>query len=256
MIFDGRTQANIILDRLTAEVAAMTRKPKLVSILVGQDPASAMYVNLKKKKGEQIGAEVEVIKLDKSSSIGIIEVIRKINVDAEVDGIMVQLPLPFGPAETDQVLAAIDPRKDVDGMRLDSSFIAPVVLACLHVLKTAPLKVKPLKVAVVGAGGFVGQRLCQTLTREGHQVIKVTEGELNNQVLQDCDVAISATGQPNLIKAEMVKEGVVAIDCGAPMPEFDEGVYQKANFYTPVPGGIGPLTVAYLLSNLVKASLG
>lgn len=257
VIFDGRAQAKIIYDRLTAKVSGMAHKPKLISILVGEDPASVMYVNLKKKNGEQIGAQVEILKLDQSTTLArIIEVIQKINADLDVDGVMVQLPLPFGPTETEEVIAAIDPKKDVDGMRLDSDFTAPVVLACLHTLRMAPLKVKPFKVGVVGAGGFVGQRLLKALAEDGYETVGVMDGELNETVLQNCRVVISATGRAGLIKATMVKSGVVVIDCGAPKPEFDQEVYQKAGFYTPVPGGIGPMTVALLLSNLVKGSQG
>jgi len=256
VVFDGRVQAQIILDRLATRVATMARKPKMVSILVGNDSASCMYVNLKKKKGEQIGAEVEILKLDQSTTAAqIVEEIQKINADPTIDGVMVQLPLPFGPAETDKVIAAIDPKKDVDGMRLESSFIAPVVLAVMHALKDAGVTPAAL-VGVVGAGGFVGQRVINVLTYEGYETVNVMDGELNEVVLQNCGVVISATGQAGLIKVEMVKSGVIVIDCGAPAPEFDEGVYQKANFYTPVPGGIGPLTVAYLLSNLVKGGQG
>jgi methylenetetrahydrofolate dehydrogenase (NADP+)/methenyltetrahydrofolate cyclohydrolase len=195
---------------------------------------------------------VEILKLPETVSVAeIIDQIKILNLSPKVNGIMVQLPLPFGPGETDQVLRTIDPKKDVDGMRLGSFFTAPVVLACLHTLKDGGATPASL-VGIVGVEGFVGQRLCQILVNQNYKIVKVDEGELNNQVLQNCEVVISATGQVGLIKAEMVKDGVVAIDCGAPKAEFEERVYQKASFYTPVPGGIGPLTVAYLLSNLVK----
>jgi len=257
-VYDGKNEANQILQNLKAEIKKRKIKPHLTSIVVGENPSGMFYQSLKKRSAESVGASVEILNFPESEfKDTLLALINNLNDDIEVDGIMIQLPLPdkYNISDRNEVIKAIDPQKDVDGMRLDGNFIAPVVLACEHALKYAlrvePLKEAPIKVVVVGAKGFVGVRLLKYFTGK-YEMTGFDKGD-DLRSLINYDVIISCTGQPELIRGEMVKEGVILIDTGAPKPEFDPECYEKASFYTPVPGGIGPLTIAYLMKNLLSA---
>lgn len=255
IVFDGRQRAFEIDNetRLLLSKAGVKNTIKMASILVGESDESMIYLNLKKKKAENLGMAVDVIRIDGNiSKKELIEKIESLGVDNSYQAIMVQLPLPktFSTNDTKDIINAIPTVKDVDGMRLDSSYVAPVVLAVIDALGKieAVLGEKAVKpsVAVMGAKGFVGQRIVNVLKDRNIKLVDKTI---------ESDVVISATGEPNLIKESWVKEGVAVIDVGAPFPEFEEAVYQKSCFYTPVPGGIGPLTISYLMNNLAKSAL-
>jgi methylenetetrahydrofolate dehydrogenase (NADP+)/methenyltetrahydrofolate cyclohydrolase len=262
-IFDGRKFTSARQDALIEKVKSLKDKgitPKLVSILVGDDEASKIYLSEKKKGAESIGAINEIVKFDHSTPIHrLIGKIEKLNEDESVHGIMVQLPLPpnFSKKDLKKVIDTIDSQKDVDGMQDDSPYVAPVVKAVIEIINQSPVTSLPagLKFVVIGAKGFVGRKIVKALCKEGYEVEEVDIDTKNlNQMVVKTDVLISATGSPNLIKENMVKKGAVVIDVGYPKADVEfNKVSKKASFITPVPGGVGPVTVYFLLENLLKA---
>ena len=263
IIFDGRAFAAKKEIELRRKVIKLKRKgitPKLVSILVGDDTASAMYVNMKKKAAERICCKLLVVSC--KSTIGkkeIIEKIKKYNADKSVHGIMVQLPLPDNYSEKDRdgIINSIERKKDVDGLRNDSQYLTPTVKSVLYVIKEVgeklPSKTLPHKVIVVGYRGFEGGKIYKVLRKMGYEVEGVDSKtkDLKDKIL-NADVLISVTGSTGLIKGDMIKKGAVVIDVGAPKGDvIKDEVIGKASFLSPVPGGIGPVTVVSLLENLI-----
>jgi len=264
IIFDGRSFAKNKEVKLGGRVSALSSRgviPKLVSILVGDDPASKLYVGLKEKRGEEIGVQVEAINL--RPEIGKEELIRKIkclNSDVSIGGIMIQLPLPGRlQSSKTQILNSILPEKDVDGLREDSPFLHPTSKAVIEILDEAKDIVRPsfdnssCKVVVIGATGMVGRPLVKELRNQGYKVIECNTktSDLAKKTLQ-ADVVVSATGIPGIITFEMVKNGAIIIDVGSPKGDADPSVALVASFLTPVPGGVGPVTVSCLLENLIQ----
>ncbi len=264
VIFDGRAFASQREKSLTRDVLRLKRKgivPKLVSVLVGDDPASTLYVNLKKKKGESVGIDVEILKLKSSiTSEEIITKIQKLNNDEKVGGIMVQLPLPkgFSKKERDEVIDSILPEKDVDGLREKSLYLTPTVKSVLFALREASKNiVRPnQKVLVIGFTGFEGGKIYKVFEEMGYEVVGADSKTKDlNLKISKSDILISATGSPGIIKGKMVKEGSIVIDVGAPEGDVIKGdIIGKAGFLSPVPGGIGPVTIISLLENLTESA--
>lgn len=241
MIIDGKAIANQKALELKARVskfsAAYGRPPKLAIVLIGNDPASQIYINLKIKKAEEVGIETEV----------------RADLNTAADGIIVQLP---GPKE---LVNQIPPEKDVDGLKEKSPFLPAAVNAVLIAIGEGVGEhgLENRVTVIVGQGRLVGQPLARYLEKEGQKVIRCDEftKDLQNETLKG-DILVVATGVPSLIKADMVKPGAVVIDCGAPKPEVDfKKAKDVASAITPVPGGIGPLTVVSLLENTLEAAL-
>ncbi len=265
-MFDGKKIRDEILAQLTAKVAKMERKPTLAVFLIGGDPVSAKYDDIKKKFTEKIGAHFALYKFDeKDSEQQIIEAIEFLNADPETDGIMIQIPIPKK-FDRDLLISKISPAKDVDGLRfcagLDSKFQPPVVLSILEAIKRSGVDLAKSKVALIGHGFLVGKPLERALDElkvksEKLKALKIIDSTKEIEI-SDCDIVIAATGSPNLINPEMIKDGVVLIDAGTAEEngelrgDIDPECYDKASYYTPVPGGIGPVTVAMLLRNLVE----
>jgi methylenetetrahydrofolate dehydrogenase (NADP+)/methenyltetrahydrofolate cyclohydrolase len=229
VIIDGNRIAQEKLESLKKGVAGMARKPKLAIVLVGDDPASKIYVNLKVKKAAKIGIETEI----------------RQDLDTDADGIIVQLPGGEG------LIDHIPLEKDVDGLRKGSSFLPATVRAVLELVEN-----KNGQWVIVGQGRLVGRPLADLLKSKSLKVITcdINTPDLKSETLKG-DILVVATGVPNLIKADMVKSGAVVIDCGAPRAEVDfENVKNVAGAITPVPGGVGPMTVISLLENLVEAT--
>ncbi len=186
--------------------------------------------------------------------------IQDLNKDDSVQGVMVQLPMPRSfDKKKKEILNSIKKSKDVDGLREVSSFTPATAKAVSQVTSFA---IKPLayigkKAAVVGSKGTVGKAVTVELQKLGFRVVEcdITTRDLYAKI-HEVDLVVSATGVSSLIKSEMLKEGVIVIDCGAPSAEFEfKSVSQKASFITPVPGGIGPVTIISLFENLVEACL-
>lgn len=255
VIFDGKAFAEKKILALDKKVALLKNRgihPKLASILIGEDPASRLYVSLKKKKAEAIGAEMDVYFLKEKENIEtILALIDSLNSDITVYGIMVQLPLPgnFTKEDREEIIGLIKKEKDVDGLRQDSPFVHPTAMATLQVIKEAVKQLKinnlRLSICVVGAMGMVGGALLKKIKKTNYKLVEKTK---------EADILVSTTGSPNIIKVEMVKKGAVVIDVGSPKGDVDPEVSKVAGFLTPVPGGIGPVTISCLLENLIEAS--
>ena len=271
-IFDGKQIRDEILKDLADKVVSLERKPVLAEFLIGDDPVSAAYAELKRKIAVKIGVLFCLYKFDSDDKESeIIEAIKFLNDDPETDGIMIQIPVPQG-FDRSKLIEAISPKKDVDGLRfcagLDSDFRPPVVEAILEGLKRSQgiLNLESgswekKKIALVGHGFLVGKPLERTLRELGIDNLSVVTSE-NIQdskfEILDSNIIVSATGKAGIIKSEMIKEGVTLIDAGTAEEngelkgDIDPEAYEKASYYTPVPGGIGPVTVAMLFRNLVN----
>lgn len=262
IVFDGRSFAETKKEELKIVVNGLRSRgtiPHLASILIGNDEASRLYVGLKKKAAEALGAELDPYYLPESVKLEeVLMLIDSLNTDANIQGVMVQLPIPgeLGNYKK-EILDAIDSKKDVDGLKKDSNFLHPTSKAAIDILHTAEHELKIMKkgiVAVVGSTGMVGSSLVKELKVEGYEVIecnKKTRDLGKHTVL--ADIVISATGHPSLIMGDMVKDGVILIDVGSPKADFSPVAQDKSAFFTPVPGGVGPVTIACLLENLVEA---
>lgn len=260
IIFDGKAFAKVKEIILKKKVSGLKTKPKLVSILVGNDDASILYTNLKKKAATRIGIKFEIKRLpEETSPQDIIKMIKELSGDKSVHGIMVQLPLPEKIKDTwkKKILQSISPKKDVDGLTKNSPFLPAAVKAVKEIVQFA-IKDLPYvgkKSVVVGAKGNVGRGVVKELQKMN---FKVTECDKDTRdfyaKLHEADLIVSATGVENLIKGEMLKEGAILIDVGSPKPEIDSSNV-RASFVTPVPGGVGPVTIVSLLENLVDSIL-
>ncbi len=266
VIFDGREFAARIEKDLHDRVVELTRqlgrRPKLVSILVGDDGPSAMYLGLKQKMAQRLGIEFTRVGLAPGDIDGAKESIMVANSDLEVDGIMVQLPVmdslgkPIEKKTQQQVLDDISNDKDIDGLTTDSKFLPGAARSVIEILlelqdsgQISDLGSK--SIVVIGAAGMVGKSVVKSLSGRGFDVIGMDKVDFDKKRLVSADIVISATGQAGLVTPDLVKEGVIAIDVGAPKGEFAPEVVGKAAFLTPVPGGVGPVTVACLFANLV-----
>lgn len=264
MIFDGKKFAKEIESKVKCELRIMNygMKPKIVSILVGNDPASELYTRLKKSAAERCGIDFLIERLDARSQMLVIK--QKIVDLAEredVTGIMVQLPLPgVSRKETDEIIDLIPLSKDVDGLRWRESGVKPAtvraVLAILEKISDTNLWHK--KFVVLGSQGAVGEPLVYFLKQRG---VKVTELEWDTpeptrRVLEG-DVVISCVGKAGLVTTRMVRSNLIAIDVGMSQKDgkvvgdMTTEVYQKASIAVPVPGGVGPVTIACLMQNAV-----
>lgn len=265
MEFDGKKIRDEILDNLKDRVKRLGRKPVLAAIWVGDDFATARYIEAKQRVAEKLGIYFDLIKYPESATTKVIgPKIIELNNNDQITGIMIQLPLPKQIDQT-ELIEMIDPNKDVDALRfcseLSCTFRPPTVLAILEAIKESGVNIKDKIVAVVGKGFLVGSPLIRTLHGKvaDLRIADSTTPYLGTITL-DADVVVSAVGKPKIIKADMVKDGVILVDAGTSESkgslsgDIDRRAYTKASFYTPVPGGIGPMTVAMLMSNLVQAA--
>lgn len=258
IIFDGKAYAAKKKLELAAKVEGLVRekiRPKLVSLLIGNGDGSELYTRLKKKAAGEIGAEFEIVKLDSGiSSEDLVGIINRFNGDTKVHGIMIQMPLPAElKMDRASIVAAIDPQKDIDGLRGGGRFLRPTSRAIIQAIEEANRDTN-LTCVVVGATGMVGMPLTSELKNMGYRVIECNTKtiDLKAETLKG-DILVSATGKANLVKADMVKEGAIVIDVGYPVGDVEASVREKASFITPVPGGIGPVTISCLLENLIEA---
>ncbi len=277
-VFDGKKKAQKIRRDLKAEIIKAKVKPVLAIILVGDDESSKLYVKLKKDAGKKVGIEVLDFRFESGApESDILNKISELNTDPKVSGIIVQLPLP-GIFNTDKIISAISPEKDVDGfhkhnlkmLEKGKNAFSPVLpLALLTAAQDALKKELPDKsfLAIINSEIF-GQGLKAVFEKAG---VKNFDCQIRNtcivfgseRELKSADVLITVCGCPNLIKGEMIKEGAVLIDGGITryhdgkvVGDVDkESVKSRASFLTPVPGGIGPLTVALLLRNVFLAAV-
>ncbi|MFA5158481.1 MAG: bifunctional 5,10-methylenetetrahydrofolate dehydrogenase/5,10-methenyltetrahydrofolate cyclohydrolase [Patescibacteria group bacterium] len=260
--FDGKKIRDEILADLKKKVGSLSYVPKLSVIWIGNDSVSARYIEQKQRVAEFLGVCFGVIKFPESVSNETVKTkIEALNADPSVTGVMIQLPVPES-VDKEKLIAAIAREKDVDALRFCSDLVCnfrpPVILAIMEALKVSGVDHRGKKVAIVGKGFLVGSPLARHL--QGDTDLRIADDRtpyLGTMTL-DADIIISATGKPGLIKPDMVKDGAVLIDAGTTeiggklAGDVDPRAYDKASFYTPVPGGIGPVTVAMLFQNLIQ----
>lgn len=264
-IIDGRKLAQIRQEKLVEKIKTLPKTPKVVSFLIGSDAPSVLYTNIKQKKAEEIGIKFEAIRLPVETEFEeVAEKIRDLNDEKDVDGIMVQLPLPeefLKGRDEHELLELIDGKKDVDGLTTKGKFLSATARSVISILEDENIEVKGKKVVVVGASDLVGKPVATELEKMGAEVKMCDSKTENIRLLTiEADILISATGVPKLIKGHMVKNGAVVIDVGAEkvdgkvVGDVDfESVEPLASRITPVPGGVGPMTVISLMENAVEA---
>lgn len=264
IIFDGKDYSEkkkILLQASSDKVRQLGVIPHLATILIGDNHASVMYTNLKKKFLESLGCQVDVYNLPENVKFDEIEIlIKTLNEDDTVHGIMVQLPLPEQIKDNRlKIIDLISKNKDIDGLRDDSDYLHPTSKAILKILALAihDTKIDIKSVCVVGATGMVGKPLVKELNKLEFNVmeadIDTDENTLQGLTLQ-ADAIISATGTMNLITPKMVSENSILIDVGSPQGDISPLAKDKASFATPVPNGVGPITITCLAENLILSA--
>jgi methylenetetrahydrofolate dehydrogenase (NADP+)/methenyltetrahydrofolate cyclohydrolase len=285
IILDGKKTSNDIKDEITEIVQKMKKNgekvPHLAAVIVGNDGASLTYVGSKVRACERVGFESTMVRLPNTTSeTELLAEITKLNDNPEIDGFIVQLPLPKQ-IDTQKVLMAVDPDKDVDGfhptnfgrMALDmSTFIPATPFGILELMDRYGVETQGKHTVVIGRSHIVGRPMSILMGRKGfpgNSTVTLTHSHTKNitQITSQADIIITALGVPGFLKAEMVKDDVVVIDVGitrVPDESRERGYYitgdvdfenvsKKASYITPVPGGVGPMTIAMLLKNTLLA---
>ena len=286
-IIDGKKVAAAVKEEIKAKVAEMIdndiRAPHLVAVIVGEDPASQTYVASKEKAAKNVGMLSSVYRLSEDTTeeelLGIVDFL---NNDPEVDGFIVQLPLPK-PINVDKVIQRINPAKDVDGfhpvnvgrMSLGQpAYISATPAGIMELIKRYDIDTEGKHCVVLGRSNIVGSPMSILMSRKrspGNATVTVCHSRTRDiaSYTRQADILICAIGQPEFVKGDMVKEGATVIDVGihripadtekgyrlAGDVDFDE-VVRKAGHITPVPGGVGPMTIAMLLKNTLSAAEG
>ena len=230
--------------------------PHLATILIGDNSASILYVNLKKSFLESLGCQVDIYKLSSKVNFSDVQLLVKtLNEDKTIHGIMIQMPLPAKMQSIkSKVLDTISSDKDVDGLKDNTKFLHPTSKAVMEVLALSVFETRKEidSVCVVGSDGMVGKPLVKELTKVGYKVTECNKDTINLiEKTITTDVVISATGVMNLITPEMVKNGAIVVDVGSPQGDISSQVVEKVDFITPVPGGVGPVTITCLAENLI-----
>jgi methylenetetrahydrofolate dehydrogenase (NADP+)/methenyltetrahydrofolate cyclohydrolase len=283
-ILDGKKVSNDIKNEIAEEVKQMKangeKVPHLAAVIVGNDGASLTYVGSKVRACERIGFESTMVRMSNTTSeIELLDKIEELNNNDDIDGFIIQLPLP-PQINTRKVLMAVNPDKDVDGfhpmnfgkMALDmSTFIPATPFGILELMDRYGVETKGKHTVVIGRSHIVGRPMSILMGRKGfpgNSTVTLTHSHTKNitQITSQADIIISALGIPQFLKAEMVKDDAVIIDVGITRVPDDsekgyyitgdvdfENVSKKASFITPVPGGVGPMTIAMLLKNTLLA---
>lgn len=285
IILDGKTTSNQIKEELSVQVKGIKeagkRPPHLAAVLVGNDGASLTYVGSKVRSCERIGYDSTLIKLeDNISQDALLETIEKLNNNPLLDGFIVQLPLPKH-IDEEVVLHAINPNKDVDGFHPTNfgkmalgmeTFIPATPFGIMELLKRYKLDISGKHAVVIGRSHIVGRPMSILLSEKGNPgnaTVTLTHSRTQNlaAITKEADIVVSALGVPNFLTADMVKDGAIIIDVGitrvsdANHPKgyiivgdvHYDAVKEKASHITPVPGGVGPMTIAMLLQNTMLA---
>lgn len=266
-ILDGKKLSVKILNELANTLSTLDGKPHLVVILVGEDPASELYVGLKKKAAEKIGIKSTVITYPQNvGEETLISKIKELNNDKEVDAILVQLPLPKH-LNSINIIQAISPKKDADGINPEnigriSIGTEPYAYPCtpkgiLMLLDEYNIKLEGKHVVILGRSNIVGKPLAQMiLNRNATVTVCHSYTENTSDITKTADILISAVGKYKIIQKEMIKNNSVIIDVGTSkvngksVGDVDfENIVESASYITPVPGGIGPMTIASLMKN-------
>jgi methylenetetrahydrofolate dehydrogenase (NADP+)/methenyltetrahydrofolate cyclohydrolase len=271
MLIDGKEISNSILEQLQKEVALLSFKPKLIDVVVGEDPVTEQYVNIKQKRAEEIGIDFEIVRYPEDVSQQELEDgVTSLNGKENLCGLIVQMPLPEH-IDKQKVLDKIDPKIDVDVSTSTNlgrlftgkeTFPPATASAILQILDYHKIDLEGKNILVVGAGDLVGKPVAFLLIQRQATVTVANASTKNlKELCLQAEIIISGTGQADLIKGDMVKDGAVIIDAGTAESgtgitgDVEQGsVEGKASLLTPVPGGVGPVTVAMLLHNVVSSA--
>lgn len=272
-IIDGKQIAADIREKLKQKITRLPVAPQLAIVLVGNDEPSLIYVRNKQKAAAQIGLQSQLYHMDEDTSEEeLLNVIAKLNADKQINGIIVQLPLPKQ-LNTNRIINAISPLKDVDGFHPYNTgmlqnneqpyFIAATPLGVMKLIKSVNQNLSGKNVVLIGASLIVGRPLA-TLLLNQECTVSITHAQTKNikELTTKADILVAACGVAKLVKADWIKENAILIDVGINRDsgklcgDIDfEDVKEKAGAITPVPGGVGPMTIAMLLSNTVDAYL-
>lgn len=284
IILDGKKTSADIKDEIASEVKSITlsgdRPPHLAALIVGNDGASLTYVGSKVKACEKVGFDSTLLSLPESiSEQDLLSKVNELNNDDKIDGYIVQLPLPKH-IDTQKVLMAVDPKKDVDGFHPTNfgkmalklpTFISATPNGIMELLKRYKVSTEGKHTVVIGRSDIVGKPISILMglkTNPGNSTVTLVHSRTNNieDLIKQADIVISALGVPNFIKDYMIKDGAIIIDVGITRVPDDsvkgykivgdvdfENVSKKSSFITPVPGGVGPMTIAMLLTNTLQA---
>ena len=272
---DGKELAKTIRAELKEEVENLKKNrihPKLAVIMVGEDKASAVYVRNKSKACNEVGVEYEEFLLPTETTMDkLLGLIETLNQDTNIDGILLQSPIPKH-LDIDEAFRAIDPGKDVDGFHPvnvgklslnQDCFVSCTPFGIIKMLETYHVPIEGKHAVIIGRSNIVGKPLIQCLLNK-NATVTICHSKTQNleEVTKQADILIAAIGKPEFVTANMVKEGATVIDVGINRREdgklvgdvkFEE-VSKQASYITPVPGGVGPMTVAMLMTNVVKAA--
>lgn len=258
MKVDGNTLAKNILNSIKLEVEGLSRTPTLAAVTCAPNFETKKYLEMKKRKAASVGIALNVVELPETASTE--EAVTCVQRVAEdVDGVVVQLPLP-GHIDRDVVLTSVPLGKDPDAFGYDGSShlsLPPVAGAIDEISKYHEISWQGKRVVVLGHGRLVGRPAAIYAQSQGAMVTVLTEANFDTELLREADILITGVGQPRFVTTEMVKDGVVVFDAGTSedggelVGDVDSVVAEKASLFTPVPGGIGPLTIALLLRNLL-----
>lgn len=270
VIMDGKAVAEKIRKQIKDKVLLMKQKPGLGVVLVGDDPASQIYVNGKEKACNEVGFYSKKILLDKNASqIEIMQVVDEFNQDKNIHGFIVQLPLPVG-MDSRLIIDCILPQKDADGLSPvnlgnlltgGNTIVSATPKGIIRLLEEYNLPIEGKHAVVIGRSNMVGKPIALLLQQKNATVTMCHSKTKDlKRFTKDADIIIAAAGKPNLIKKDMVKKGVVVIDVGTTRLDNGtlcgdvdfENVSKIASYITPVPGGVGPLTIAMLLENTME----
>ncbi|MBO5460859.1 MAG: bifunctional methylenetetrahydrofolate dehydrogenase/methenyltetrahydrofolate cyclohydrolase FolD [Ruminococcus sp.] len=272
-LIDGKQISKEIKDELKAEVARLKEEGKticLAVVQVGNDPASSVYVNNKKKACAYIGIESEAYELEESTTEEeLLSLVDRLNKEEHVNGILVQLPLPKH-IDEDKVIRAISPDKDVDGFHPESvgrlwigekGFLSCTPAGIIQLLKRSGIEIAGKECVIIGRSNIVGKPMAALLLRE-NATVTVAHSKTKDlkEVTKRADILIVAIGKRQFVTADYVKEGAVVIDVGMHRDENNKlcgdvafaEVSEKVSAITPVPGGVGPMTIAMLMNNCVE----
>lgn len=273
-IIDGKKLRNEILDKIKREVSLLKLKPVFCDVLVGNDLVSAQYVNMKARSAESVGIAFHKANFPLSISMDdLAEEIKILNKIPNMCGIIIQLPLPKH-IDIQMTLDSIDPQIDVDCLgrvrsemfynsyNIENDLGFPTALACMALLDSVNLNLKDKKIVVLGQGALVGKPVAALLRLRNLSPAIITSKTLNKEeIIKQADIIISGIGNGKYIKGDMIKKGATIIDAGTSessggiVGDVDlDSVKDVAGYLSPVPGGVGPVTVAMLLNNVLKVA--
>jgi len=273
MLIEGKKIQERKFELIKKKVESLNFKPLFCDVMIGDDLVSKKYVELKEKMAESVGIGVVKCRLPISvSTKEVIEKIKELNKKPNMCGIIIQLPIPES-LNKEEIVNTINPKLDIDCLtkenrekfyKNEAYFSYPTALATIDVLSQSKIDLKEKKICILGKGELVGKPVKHLLETKGYNVIVVDKDTTDKEsIIKESDVVISATGVPNILNASMLKEGSVVIDVGtsesfgAVVGDVNkDGILEKTSFSALTPGGVGPVTIACLFENVIKAALG